>query len=244
MNLSVQCWVSSVAVLAAVLVAGPVFAQLKTGTGNRLSTTGPVRVGAATAQSRTVATTADKGDKKDDKVEIKRFPKPNKTSMVRTPEYNTSAVGGQAKISKRPREWALFEIHYATAAKWMDELSFTYYVMTKGKDEEGKEAYSFYTLTLRYVNIPKGDHMSSVALPPSMVERYGEPISLALEIVGKDGTVLASQSESIIPFPTKEWWKDPNVLDRPQVSRRTGGLLDRSKTPFALINADDYEVVL
>jgi hypothetical protein len=235
MNLSVQCFVSSAVVLAVVLVADPVFAQLKTGTGSRLSTTGPARTGVANA---------DKGDKKDDKVEIKRFPKPNKTSMIRTPEYSTSAVGGQAKISKRPREWALFEIQYSTAAKWTDELSFTYHVMTKGKDDEGKEAYSYYTLTLRYVNIPKGDHMSSVALPPSMVERYGEPISLALEIVGKDGTVFASQSESIINYPTKEWWKDPNVLDRPQVSRRTGGLMDRSKTPFALINADDYEVVL
>jgi hypothetical protein len=238
MNLSVQCFVFSAAVVAAVLVADPVFAQLKTGSGSRLSSTGPVRVGVATADK------GDRGDKKEDKVEIKRFAKPNKTSMVRTPEFSTSAVGGQAKISKRPREWALFEIQYATAAKWMDELSFTYHVMTKGKDEEGKEAYSYYTLTLRYVNIPKGDHMSSVALPPSMVERYGEPISLALEIVGKDGTILASQSESIIAFPTKEWWKDPNVLDKPQVSRRTGGLLDRSKTPFALINADDYEVVL
>ena len=234
MNLSVQCWVSGAVALAVVLVADPVFAQLRTGTGSRLSTTGQMKIGM----------TADKGDKKEDKVEIKRFPKPNKTSMVRTPEFNASAVGGQAKISKRPREWALFEIHYVTATKWTDELSFTYHVMTKGKDDEGKEAYSYYTLTLRYVNIPKGDHMSSVALPPSMVERYGEPVSLALEVVGKDGTVLAFQSESIINYPTREWWKDPNVLDKPQVTRRTGGLMDRSKTPFALINADDYEVVL
>jgi hypothetical protein len=215
-------------VLAAVLVADPVLAQLKAGTGNRTTTTGQAKGGA---------------DEKADKVEIKRFPPPNKTAMVRTPEYNTTAVGGQPKISKRPREWALFEVKYSTAAKWTDELSFTYHVMTKGKDDEGKDNYSYYTLTLRYVNIPKGDHMSSVALPPSMVERYGEPISLALEIVGKDGTVLASQSESTINYPTKEWWKDSNVLDRPQVSRRSG-LMDRSKTPFALINADDYEVVL
>jgi hypothetical protein len=214
-----------------VLVAEPVFAQLRVGTGNRVTATGPAKAG-------------ERVDDKAGKVEIKRFPKPNKTSMVRTPEYTTSAVGGQAKLSKRPREWGLFEIQYATASKWMDELSFTYHVMTKSKDDEGKEAYSYYTLTLRYVNIPKGDHMSCVALPPSMVERYGEPISLAVEIVGKDGTVLASQSESIINYPTKEWWKDPNVLDKPQVSRRTGGLMDRSKTPFALINADDYEVVL
>jgi hypothetical protein len=229
MNLSVQCLVSSAALLAAVLVADPVLAQLRTGTGNRTSTTGQAKVGA---------------DEKADKVEIKRFPPPNKTAMVRTPEFNTTAVGGQPKISKRPREWALFEVKYATAAKWTDELSFTYHVMTKGTDEEGKDNFSYYTLTLRYVNIPKGDHMSSVALPPSMVERYGEPISLALEIIGKDGTVLASQSESTINYPTKEWWKDSNVLDKPQVSRRTGGLMDRSKTPFALINADDYEVVL
>ncbi len=227
MNLSVQCLVSSAAVLAAVLVADPVLAQLRTGTGNRTSTTG-AKGGA---------------EEKADKVEIKRFPPPNKTAMVRTPEFNTTAVGGQPKISKRPREWALFEVKYSTAAKWTDELSFTYHVMTKGKDDEGKDNYSYYTLTLRYVNIPKGDHMSSVALPPSMVERYGEPVSLALEIIGKDGTVLASQSESTINYPTKEWWKDSNVLDKPQVSRRTGGLMDRSKTPFALINADDYEVV-
>jgi len=229
MNLSVRCWVSAVAVLTAVLVADPVRAQLRTGTGSRLSTTGQTKAG------------ADKGEKSD-KVEIKRFPPPNKTSMVRTPEFSTSAAGGQPKLSKRPREWALFEVKYATASKWTDELAFNYHVMTKGKDEEGKEAYSYYTVTLRYVNIPKGDHMSSVALPPSMVERYGEPISLALEIVGKDGTVLASQSESTINYPSKEWWKDSNVMDKPQVSRRSG-LMDRSKTPFALINVDDYEVV-
>jgi hypothetical protein len=228
MKVSVKFWVLGVAVLAAALVADPLFAQLRTGTGGRLSTTGQPKVGA---------------DDKADKVEIKRFPPPEKTALVRTPEFNSSAVGGQPKLSKRPREWALFEIKYATAAKWMDELAFTYHVMTKGKDDEGRDAYSYYTLTLRYVNVPKGDHMSSVALPPSMVERYGAPVSLALEIVGKDGTVLASQSESTIPFPTKEWWKDSNVLDKPQVSRRSG-LLDRSKTPFALINADDYEVVL
>jgi hypothetical protein len=230
MNVSVKGWVSCVAVLAAVLLAEPLFAQLRTGTGNRLSTTGQ--------QPRA----GGEKDEKADRVEIRRFPKPGKTSMVRTPNFNATVVGGQSKISKRPREWALFEIQYATAAKWLDELSFTYHVMTRGKDDEGKDAYSYYTITLRYVNIPKGDHMSCIALPPSMVERYGAPVSLALEIVGRDGTVLASQSESDIPYPTKEWWKDPNVLDRPIVSRRAG-LLDRSKTPFALINADDYEVV-
>lgn len=229
MKVSVKGCVFCATVLAALLMVDPVLAQLRTGTGGRLSTTGPTKVG-------------QPGKAGEEKVEIKRFPPPNKTAMVRTPEFNAAVTGGQPKISKRPREWALFEVKYSTPAKWMDELSFTYHVMTKGKDDDGKDAYSYYTLTLRYINIPKGDHMSSVALPPSMVERYGEPISLALEIVGKDGSVLATQSETIINYPTKEWWKDSNVLDKPQVSRRTG-LMDRSKTPFALVNADDYEVV-
>jgi hypothetical protein len=83
--------------------------------------------------------------------------------------------------------------------------------------------------------------MSCVALPPSQVERHGEPVAVALEITNKEGKVMDSKSESTIPLP-KEWWKDSKVLDNAALTRRTG-LLDRSKTPFALINADDYEVV-
>jgi len=47
--------------------------------------------------------------------------------------------------------------------------------------------------------------------------------------------------EALIPLP-KEWWKDSKVLDNASVTRRNG-MVDRSKTPFALINVDDYEVV-
>ena len=83
--------------------------------------------------------------------------------------------------------------------------------------------------------------MSCAAIPPSLVERYGEPVALALEITGKDGAVLASDSQSLMTLP-KEWWKDSKVLDNPNLTRRTG-MVDRSKTPFALVNPDDYEVV-
>lgn len=113
--------------------------------------------------------------------------------------------------------------------------------MTKGKDEEGKDGFSYYTLTLRYIDIPKGEHMSCVALPPSQVERHGEPVAVALEITSKEGKILDSNAASVIPLPEK-WWKESKVLDNSALKRRTG-ILDRSKTPFALINADDYEVV-
>ena len=174
-------------------------------------------------------------------VEITRMPPPNKTAMVRTPEFNVNVQNTMPKVTRKPREWALFEVKYESDAKWADELAFSYHVMTKGKNDEGKDAFSYYTLTLRYLDVPKGEHMSCVAIPPSQVERYGEPVAVALEIVNKDGKVMDSKSESVIPLP-KEWWKDSKVLDNPQLTRRNG-LVDRSKTPFALINADDYEVV-
>ena len=207
--------------LSVVMVAGSVLAQAGRGT---------VAAGAGAAGAA------------EEKVRIVRFPQPNKASMIRTPEYNVNVSGLQSKTSKRPREWALFEIRYSTGQKWTDELAFNYHVMTKGKDDDGKDAYSYYTQTVRYIDISKGDHMSCVALHPSLVERYGEPVSLALEIVGKDGTVLTFQSETTINYGVKDWWKESKVLDQPTVKRRAG-LQDRSKTPFALINADDYEVV-
>jgi hypothetical protein len=43
-------------------------------------------------------------------------------------------------------------------------------------------------------------------------------------------------------LPAEDWWKNPRIIDSPLVTRREG-LLERSKTPFALINMDDYEVV-
>jgi len=183
------------------------------------------------------------GGAADEKIRIVRFPQTPKASMVRTPVYNVNVSGLQNKLSGKPREWAVFEIQYSTGAKWTDELAFNFHVMTKGKNEDdGKDAFSYYTATVRYIDIPKGNHMSCVVLPPSLVERYGEPVSLALEIMGKEGTVLVSQSESpTVPYPSKEWWKDPQVLDSPLCKRRAG-LVSRSKSPFALINADDYEV--
>lgn len=182
------------------------------------------------------------GGEKEAKVSIRRVPPPGKTAMVRTPEFNVNVQNTMPKTSKKPREWALFEVKYETDAKWMDELTFTYHVMTKGKNDEGKEAFSYYTTTIRYIDVPKGEHMSCVAIPPSLIERYGEPVALALEVTGKDGTVMASESPAGAITLPREWWKDSKVLDNPSLTRRTG-MVDRSKTPFALVNVDDYEVV-
>lgn len=230
--LSIQERVTVCVAMSLLFASSPVLAQLSR------------QGGLAPLRGNTQPGAAVRGDKseKEAKVTIRRMPPPGKTAMVRTPEFSYNVQNTMPKTSKKPREWALFEVKYETDAKWLDELTFNYYVMTKCRNDEGKDAFSFYTATIRYIDVPKGEHMSCVAIPPSLVERYGEPVALALEVTGKDGAVLASESPAGGLTMPKEWWKDSKVLDNPSVTRRNG-LVDRSKTPFALVNVDDYEVV-
>ncbi|MDD2597878.1 MAG: hypothetical protein PHO37_01455 [Kiritimatiellae bacterium] len=192
-------------------------------------------------QVRRLSTLGATTKKVDNVIRIERMPPPNKTAVIRTPEYNVQVQNTMPKVARKPREWALFEVKYSTSAKWTDELTFNYHVMTKGVDDDGNEIFNYYTTTVRYIDIPKGDHMSCVAIPPSQVERYGSPVAVALEIVDQDGEICDSKTEKTIPLPD-EWWKSPAVLDNEKLKRRVG-MIDRSKTPFALINIDDYEVV-
>lgn len=197
----------------------------------------------AHGQSRRLSSTKKSASskKEENRIRIERLPPPNKTAIIRTPEYDVNVQNTMPQVTRKPREWALFEVKYSTSAKWTDELTFNYYVMTKGEDGDKKEMFNFYTTTVRYIDIPKGEHMSCAAIPPSQIERYGKPVAVALEIVDKDGEIADSKSETTMKFPDK-WWKSNTVLDSPKVTRRQG-MVDRSKTPFALVNIDDYEVV-
>lgn len=185
---------------------------------------------------------ADAGAEEDEgHVKIERFPAPGKASKIKTPEFNVKVNGLQSPINSRRREWALFEVKYSTSKRWTDELSFVYHLICKGKPDADGKIFSYYTTTVRYQDIPKGSHMSCVALPPSLLERYGDPVALALEVSGKSEVLAVASKTSGISLKN-EWWKDSKVLDDQHLARRQG-LVDRSKTPFFLINSDDYEVV-
>ena len=162
-----------------------------------------------------------------------------------TPEYNASNVSLPGPISTKRRDWALFDVEYHTAARWTDSLAFTYHLLTQGRNEETHQTeFSYYTVTVRYIDIPNGKHRSCVCLPPSLLERFGEPVALGLEVMDKSGQPAAVESAKGGMKLPDEWWKNDKVMSstKPAVVRRSG-LVDRSKTPFALINANDYEVV-
>lgn len=185
---------------------------------------------------------AEKASNKKDLI-IRHMPKVGHSTLQRTPDYQSS-IG---KSVRKPREWALMDVQYETMPEWMDEIVFTYHVLAEHRNVDGKLEYSFYQTVVRYVDVAHGEHSSCVALSPNAVLRYGVPVALTVEISAADGTALASESafegKAIPPDLQADWWKNPKVTDNAGVTKRDGYLTDRSKTPFAFINADDYEAV-
>lgn len=198
---------------------------------------------------------------KDARVLITRKAQVRSACLLSAPSANGNTNLG--KVFKKPRQWIVPELEYQTAADWQDELLFTWHILLDAKtakqpdkpskDKEPVSRYSYYTAAVRYVNVPKGSHAASVVLPPSVLERYGEPAAVAVVISNKEGDVLDGQNEGAEAVVGKKlaekWWENSDqVLSAkdakgvPLITRRQG-LLDRSKTIFALINPDDYEAV-
>lgn len=194
---------------------------------------------------------------KDARVLITRKASLGSACLQSAPSANGSTYLG--KVFKKPRQWIVPELEYQTAADWQDELTVTWHVLLDSKtakqrdrpskDKEPVPQYSYYTVAVRYANIPKGSHAASCVLPPSVLERYGEPTVISVRITNKEGDTLDGQDEgaSNLKMPD-EWWTSDQVFSAkdkkgtPLIARRQG-LLDRSKTIFALINPDDYEMV-
>ncbi len=194
---------------------------------------------------------------KDARVAITRKASLGSACLQSAPTANGSSYLG--KVFKKPRQWIVPELEYQTAADWQDELTVTWHILldsknAKQRDKPAKDKdpvpqYSYYTVTVRYQNVPKGSHAASCVLPPSVLERYGEPAVISVRITNKEGDTLDGQDEgaSNLRMPD-EWWASDQVFSAkdkkgtPLIARRQG-LLDRSKTIFALINPDDYEMV-
>lgn len=207
-------------------------------------------------------------EKMDAKVMISQMPNIGPQSLLVAP--NLQAQGGSQPITKSRRQWGVYEMTYRTAQKWTEDLTVSWHVLSdtskaKQKDKSKSAArlppYVYYTLVSRYVNIPDGDHRSCVCLPPSFVERYGEPVVISCEIVTSEGKLLAGETAlSSAPkgfvagkFTEEdkvkaEWWNDDKIINAKDKKGEAlielrQGLVDRSKSPFYLVNNADYEAI-
>ncbi len=219
-------------------------------TRSRTRTSG-ARVTRATAAASEDAPTTGKAAK----ILIDQFPKVGRASTLQAPMLNGASIIGTCY--NKPRKWIVLEAKYTTYAKWQDQLTFTWHVLLETKsatenkgNKEGIAPYSYFTTTVNYANIPQGSHAASVCLHPSYLERFGEPKAIGLVISNNKGEVLAGNTESEIKGIKSgtKFWEDNDIMNaqqggEPMIERRQG-LQDRSKTIWALVNPNDYEMVL
>lgn len=160
-------------------------------------------------------------------------------ARVFTPRYTTDVGRG----IERAQEWQAVTLMYDTAPEWIDEILIQFYVLgAKLNPQTKRRAFSLYKTAVWYVDIEAGrKHMATAFLRPNAIARYGEAVAVAA-VVTLEGAVVAEISDESMELPEK-WWKNPLVTDSDATTVRENYLLDRSKSPWALINPDDYEVI-
>lgn len=143
----------------------------------------------------------------------------------KTPIYQTSM---RTQTSGRQPDWWRAVVEFETAPDWVDELEFTFYAYLE--DQSAKNAPVMFRGVVTYVNIPKGRHMADMFLHPNFIARMGVVKEIAV-LVKHQGMVVATESSARTP----NWWERFPPTD--------GVLLNRSQTPFALIDYDAYNVI-
>jgi len=192
---------------------------------------------------------------KEAKIMLDQFPKLGRQSTLPAPSLQGGSIVG--KCYTKPRSWIVLEAKYTTFVKWQDQLTFTWHVLLETKsatenkgNKEGLAPYSYFTTSVTYQNIPQGSHAASVCLHPSYLERFGEAKAIGLVITNAKGEILQGNTESEIKgiVAGSQFWEDSKIMDaktgdgKPMIERRQG-LMDRSKTIWALVNPNDYEQV-
>jgi hypothetical protein len=153
------------------------------------------------------------------KVELKKYA---------TPQYQLA----QNQMKGKSRDWISIVSDYDTDSLWTDELTFTYYVLVENMKNPKAPRESVFRSKVTYVNIEKGrGHKSDVFMHPSITARFGDIKKIAV-LVEANGKLVAGDS---LPKSNQRWWEQYTPVD--------GMLQNRSQTPFAAINFDDYEMV-
>ena len=194
------------------------------------------------------------------KVMIAQEPKLGQQACLGAPSVQGASLIGQCY--KKPRQWVVLETKYETfgseKSKFLDQLTFTWHVLLETKsarenkgNKEQLAPYSYFTAATTYFNIPAGQHAASVCLPPSYLERYGEPKAVGLEITNQNGEMLNGDCWSEVKgiAAHTKFWEEQKIMNatgadgKPMIERRQG-LVDRSKTIWALVNPNDYEATM
>ena len=189
------------------------------------------------------------------KIIVDQMPKIGSQCCLAAPGIQGASMIGQCYT--KPRQWIVIETKYTTFAKFLDQLTFNWHVLLETKtakenkgNKMGLAPYSYFNCTTTYFNIPQGSHAACVCLPPSYLELYGEPKAIGFTISNQNGDVLAGGTVSEVKGIKNDtkFWENQDIMNaqsggKPMIERRQG-LVDRSKTIWALVNPNDYEATM
>lgn len=151
-------------------------------------------------------------------------------SLMRSPD---SSGGGSR--NRNVREWVEMTVQYDTDPEWLDEVAFTFYALLKNR---ATGDYSLLKGVVTYMDVARGRAHQGVAyIRPNALARLGDVVGVAVEAQVK-GEVVSSYSEGKLGPNVKlpqDWWLNPKLAPK------EGYIVDKSRTPFALVNFDDYE---
>ena len=190
------------------------------------------------------------------KIIVDQMPKAGHNCCLMAPSLQGASMIGQCY--QKPRWWIVIETKYTTFAKFLDQLTFNWHVLLETKSAKenkgnrmGLAPYSYFNCTTTYFNIPQGSHAACVCLPPSYYELYGEPKAIGFTISNQNGDILGGGTVSEVKGIKNDtkFWEDDKIMNangpdgKPMIERRQG-LVDRSKTIWALVNPNDYEATM
>ena len=161
-------------------------------------------------------------------------------------DYRQKAKSITGKTSQKSRIWGVFDVTFQTVPQWIDSMTITYTVILLNPKPDAKKNEKPMTLmqtTVEYADVAQDrEHKAGAVVLPAALLRLGEPLGFAVSIsVG--GKEVASQGVGKGPLQShKEWWKEDAVLNSPNVQRRDAYMMDRMKSPFQLVDPDDYEM--
>lgn len=168
------------------------------------------------------------------------------TKLTDFNDYKQKAKSITGKTSQKSRVWGVFDVTFQTTPQWIDSMTITYTVILlnpKPDAKKGEKPMTLMQTTVEYADVQQDrEHRAGAVVLPAALLRLGEPLGFAVSIsVG--GKEVASQGVGKGPLQShKEWWKDSAILDHPNVQRRDAYMMDRMKSPFQLVDPDDYEL--
>lgn len=145
--------------------------------------------------------------------------------------------------SPKAKDWGVLDVVFDVAPEWIDEMTVTYTVMLQNaKVPAGEAPFSLLTLTVPYRDVAQGRErkVGAVVLPVAM-ERYGQVVGVAVQMY-LNGKPMGEKGAGVGSLASQpRWWANSRIVDSQNVKKRAGYLVERAKSPFALVEIDSYE---